>query len=117
MSEGDDASVLRVRLESTAEFYERVRSSAADKNVLSIRNEEEVSHLFAPDNVRLVRAVGELHPTTVANLAASLDRDPTEVEPLLRTLEQYGLVDLVEDDGTIRPEPLYDSVEITIPLG
>ncbi|WP_435319705.1 hypothetical protein [Haloarchaeobius sp. TZWSO28] len=109
-----EPETLQVRLESAEEFYARL--GGGDRDALSIRSEEELARLFAPNNLRVLRALTEEHPTTVARLTATLDHDLEDVNQRLQALESFGLVELVEHDKSVRPVPKFDEIEVTIPL-
>ncbi|WP_435359716.1 hypothetical protein [Haloarchaeobius sp. DFWS5] len=105
---------LKIRLESAEEFYARLGSG--DNEALSVRSEEELGRLLAPSHLRMLRIIGDQHPTTIAAVADTEGRDPEEVERVLSVLAQYDLLTLAEHGDAVRPIPRYDELQIEVPL-
>ena len=70
---------------------------------------EAVSRIHTPENKALLAILREEKPANVKELAAKLDRAPSNVLRTLRTLERRGFVELHPAGGrSLRPEATFE---------
>lgn len=80
------------------------------------------ANLFTEENRQLLKVIAEQHPQSIAELEKLTRRKASNLSRTLKKLEQYGLVRLVESEGSgrgkrpIRPELLVDSVNVSLSL-
>lgn len=79
------------------------------------------ANVFSEENRHLLKVISEEHPQLIAELEKLTHRKASNLSRTLRTLEQYGVVRLVEGVAAkgrkpLRPEVLVDSVNVSLTL-
>ena len=93
-------------------------AEAADSEpTLSIENLETFGRVFRSTNLELLEAIVDHQPTSIRDLARTVDRHPPEVLDNVHELADYGLIELEEDGRSKRPVIWYDEIDVDIPLG
>lgn len=79
------------------------------------------ANVFSEENRHLLKVISEEHPQSIAELEKLTQRKASNLSRTLRTLEQYGVVRLVEGETPkgrkpLRPEVMVDSVSVSFML-
>jgi len=78
---------------------------------------ESFGKVLSGSNQRLLREILATRPASLTALAETTGREVSNLSRTLRTMERYGLVRLNKGpNGTIRPDVLYDKVEVNLHL-
>lgn len=85
-------------------------------SVLSVESIETLGRIFRPTNLELLGAIREHEPESIRELARRVDRHPPEVHDNVTELEDYGLVELVDEGRARRPLVWYDELDVDVPL-
>lgn len=80
---------------------------------LSIESLDTLGRIFRPTNLELLEAIGEHEPESIRELARLVDRHPPEVTENVHELNDYGLIELVEDGRALKPTLWYDEIEFS----
>lgn len=85
---------------------------------LSIESLDTFGRIFRPTNLELLEAIGEHGPDSIRELARLVDRHPPEVTENVHELNDYGLIELVEEGRALKPTLWYDEIEFSgdVPL-
>lgn len=85
---------------------------------LSIESLDTFGRIFRPTNLELLEAIGEHEPDSIRELARLVDRHPPEVTENVHELNDYGLIELVEDGRALKPTLWYEEIEFSgdVPL-
>lgn len=62
-----------------------------------------VAEVLSDRNRALLRAIAETHPPTLAEVAQTTGREPSNLSRTLNTLSKYGLVELRRRGKTVQP--------------
>ena len=62
-----------------------------------------VAEVLSDQNRALLRIISETKPKSMADLAISTGRQPSNISRTLKTMSTYGLVDLHRENSHIRP--------------
>jgi predicted transcriptional regulator len=86
---------------------------------LCIESLEIFGQIFRPTNLELLEAIVEHEPTSIRDLARTVDRHPPDVTDNVHELTDYGLIELETNGRAKRPTVWYDAIEISgdVPLG
>lgn len=85
------------RFNAASEFLDNILDSPDQypKNTaVFLWSDEELSHLFTKQRMKIVRKVSENDYESITELASDLKRDPSLVRKDLKLLEEYGIVKL-----------------------
>ena len=63
-----------------------------------------------------MRAILDHEPSSIRELARSVDRHPPEVLDDVHELADYGLLELESEGRATRPVVWYDELDVSIPL-
>ena len=83
---------------------------------LSFETTDQLAQVFTPRAIDLLHAIAQDEPASIREAARLVDRDIKQVSENLERLEEYGIVDFVEDGRAKRPIVLYDKIDIQLPL-
>lgn len=86
-------------------------------STLSIEDLQTFGRIFRPTNLELLEAITTHEPESIRELARTVDRHPPEVLDNINELEDYGLVELLEEGRSKRPTVWYDEISVDMPLG
>lgn len=88
----------------------------ARDSTLSVESTDTLGRIFRTTNLELLRAISEHEPESIRALARAVDRHPPDVLENITELEDYGLVELREENGAKRPVLWYDNITVDISL-
>lgn len=78
---------------------------------------ESFAKILSARNRELLRVIAEHAPQSLEELAEITGRAKSNLSRTLRTMEQYGLVQLNRAErGRVVPRVVYDRVELDVPL-
>ena len=77
---------------------------------------ETFGRVFRSTNLELLEAIVEHNPSSIRELARSVDRNPPEVLENVHELADYGLLELEADGQAKRPVVWYDEIDVDLPL-
>jgi predicted transcriptional regulator len=75
----------------------------ADEPKIWFTSMRSLAEVLSDDNRALLRAIVQTHPETIAALAETVGRAPSNVSRTLKTMAQYGLVELHREQNAVRP--------------
>lgn len=64
---------------------------------------ESVGQVLSGQNQELLRIIRDSHPQSLTELEKTSGRKKSNLSRTLKTLSNYGIVDLVREKGTVRP--------------
>ncbi|OJU86797.1 MAG: transcriptional regulator [Burkholderiales bacterium 66-5] len=64
---------------------------------------KSLAEVLSDDNRALLRVIAETEPASISVLAQATGRKPGNLSRTLRTLSNYGIVDLQRESNTVRP--------------
>jgi len=104
----------------TADAFEQaLAGETPDENVprrLSFETTDQLAQVFTPRAIDLLHAIAREAPASIREAARLVDRDVKQVSENLERLEQYGVVEFVEEGRAKRPVVPYDEIDIRLPL-
>jgi len=115
---------LKVGIASYKEMKARTLAIAKGKHKVS-KNEPKVWFISAESfakvlsnkNRALLDLIIESHPESITDLAEKAGRKKSNLSRTLKTMENYGLIELKKSDGKIIPKVLYRNVLLEMPIG
>ena len=79
---------------------------------------ESFARILSNRNRALLATIATTHPLSLQELAHQTGRKSSNLSRTLKTMERYGFVSLCRGErGRIRPEVLYQSISLELPLG
>lgn len=66
-----------------------------------------LAEVLSDKNRELVRLIAEKHPESVAELARETGRDKGNLTRTLQRLASYGIVELREENNTVKPVAIF----------
>jgi len=90
---------------------------AEANSTLTVESLDTYSRVFRGTNLELLEAINTHEPESIRELARAVDRHPPEVLENITELENYGLVELIEEGRSKRPVVWYDEINVEMPLG
>ena len=64
---------------------------------------ESLGQILSGQNQQLLRLIRDKHPLSLTELETISGRKKSNLSRTLKTLSYYGIVDLIRENGTIRP--------------
>ena len=64
---------------------------------------KSLAEVLSDDNRALLRVIAETEPASISALAQATGRKPGNLSRTLRTMSNYGIVDLERERNTVRP--------------
>ena len=64
---------------------------------------ESLGQLLSGQNQKLLRLIRDRHPASIVELEAMSGRKKSNLSRTLKTLSNYGIVDLIKEKGMVRP--------------
>jgi predicted transcriptional regulator len=116
---------LEVRVQPTEEIrqeaLEKVEAlergeDVEEMHVLNLSSERELSRLMSEKNLELLHAIAEHEPSSMRELADTVDRDFREVHRNLKELEKLEVVEFEEEGSAKKPRVWYDNIEVKFEL-
>jgi predicted transcriptional regulator len=104
----------------TAEAFEQALSdSVPDEDAshrLSFETTDQLAQVFTPRAIDLLQTIAQEEPASIRETARLVDRDIKQVSENLDRLNEYGIVEFVDEGRAKRPVVLYDEIDIQLPL-
>lgn len=72
------------------------------------------ARVLSEENLALLKAIRELHPVSIEELAKAVGKLQPNVSRSLHTMEPYGLVTLVKRGRTVMPETAIEHVTMDV---
>lgn len=123
-----DKKVVKIGIMSLAKYKERTIAIAKGKYKRK-KNEpktwftsmKSLANTLSEDNQYLLKLIADLHPQSIKELETATGRKANNLLRTLRTMENYGLVKLVEGQPgkgrtPLIPQVVYDMADIQISL-
>jgi predicted transcriptional regulator len=76
----------------------------------------DLHRVTRPKSLELLRAIVRHEPESIRETARLVGRDVSQVHRNLTELEEFHLIELVEDGHAKRPVVWYDAIDIDLPL-
>lgn len=73
---------------------------------------KSLAEVLSDDNRALLRVIRETQPESIAKLAATTGRKPSNLSRTLGTMSRYGIVEMQRSDRTVRPIAKADGFRI-----
>ena len=83
---------------------------------LSFKTTDQLAQVFTPRAIDLLQAIAQEEPASIREATRLVDRDIKQVSENLDRLEEYGVVEYVQEGQAKRPVVPYDEVDIQLPL-
>lgn len=83
---------------------------------LSFETTDQLAQVFTPRAIDLLQAIAREEPASIREAARLVDRDIKQVSENLVRLEEYGVVEFVQEGRAKRPVVPYDEIDIQLPL-
>ena len=64
---------------------------------------QSMAQVLSSENQKLLRIITDQEPASLKELAQASGRQPGNLSRTLKTLARYGIVDLVKQNGTVKP--------------
>ncbi|MDP2226586.1 MAG: hypothetical protein Q8J78_03815 [Moraxellaceae bacterium] len=64
---------------------------------------KSLAEVLSDDNRALLKVITELKPESIAALAVATGRKPSNLSRTLKTMSNYGIVDLKRENNHVRP--------------
>jgi predicted transcriptional regulator len=104
----------------TAEAFEQALGDGVpDEDAprrLSFETTDQLAQVFTPRAIDLLQAIAQEEPASIRETARLVDRDIKQVSENLKRLEEYGIVEFVDEGRAKRPVVPYDEIDIQLPL-
>jgi predicted transcriptional regulator len=101
----------------TLETAEAVAEGQPDENrVVAFEDTTAIQRLLTPKRLELLKSVMADPPASLRQLAARLDRSPSEVHSDVHLLADYDIIEVETVGRAKRPSVPYDSIEIEVTL-
>lgn len=104
----------------TADAFERALGGNGDEahapRRLSFETTDQLAQVFTPRAIDLLRAIAREEPESIREAARLVERDIKQVSENLERLDEYGVVEFVEEGRAKRPVVPYDEIDIRLPL-
>jgi len=104
----------------TVEAFEQALDDGAHKEDaprrLSFENTDQLAQVFTPRAIDLLKAVAQAEPASIREASRLVNRDIKQVSKNLERLEEYGIVEFVDEGRAKRPVAPYDEIDIQLLL-
>lgn len=77
---------------------------------------DQLAQVFTPRAIDLLQVIAQEEPTSIREAARLTDRDIKQVSENLERLEEYAVVEFVQEGRAKRPVVRYDEIDIQLPL-
>lgn len=110
--EGDilKKNVMKIGILSREDYRKRTTAIAkekykarADEPKVWFESMESLGQILSGQNQELLRLIRDSHPPSLTELETMSGRRKSSLSRTLKTLSNYGIVDLVREKGTVRP--------------
>jgi len=83
---------------------------------LSFETTDQLAHVFTPRAIDLLQVIAQKEPPSIRATARLVDRDIKQVSENLERLEEYSIVEFVDNGRAKQPVVEYDEIDIQLPL-
>ncbi|TQQ83279.1 transcriptional regulator [Halonotius terrestris] len=83
---------------------------------LSFETTDQLAQVFTPRAIDLLQVIAQEEPASIRETARLVDRDIKQVSENLERLEEYHVVEFVDEGRAKRPVVKYDEIDIQLPL-
>jgi len=83
---------------------------------LSFETTDQLAQVFTPRAIDLLQTIAQKEPASIREAARLVDRDIKQVSENLDRLEEYSVIEFVENGKAKRPVVDYDEIDIQLPL-
>jgi len=83
---------------------------------LSFETTDQLAHVFTPRAIDLLQTIAQKEPASIREAARLVDRDIKQVSENPDRLEEYSVIEFVENGKAKRPVVDYDEIDIQLPL-
>jgi len=83
---------------------------------LSFETTDQLAQVFTPRAIDLLQVIAQEEPASIREAARLVDRDIKQVSANLERLEEYEIVEFVENGRAKQPIVGYDEIDIQLPL-
>lgn len=97
-------------------MLETIETGTDGERLVAFEDAEAIQRLLTPKRLELLKSVMEDPPESLRQLAARLERSPSEVHGDVHLLEEYGIVRLEAAGRAKRPVVPYETIEIEVTL-
>ena len=117
--------VKKVVIEPQDEFFEEIKAAliehregkSVELDYISFGSIEDLNRILTPGRKQLLDAVKRFKPRSLHQLARILGRDYKNVYKDAVLLEKAGFLDLRKEGRNLKPEVLYDEIEVALKVG
>lgn len=83
---------------------------------------KSLAHVLSEENQRLLKLIADINPQSIRDLETATGRKANNLLRTLRTMENYGFVELLKGNqgrgrAALIPKVIYDSVDINVSFG
>lgn len=89
---------------------------APDEPKIWFSSLESLAQVLSEKNRLLIEIIAEAQPASIAELEALTGRRQSNLSRTLKTMAQYGLVELHREGRTVVPRALYDRIQVDVPV-
>jgi len=104
----------------TAEAFEQALGDGVPEEDaprrLSFENTDQLAQVLTPRAIDLLQAIAQEEPDSIREATRLVNRDIKQVSENLERLEEYGIVEFVNEGRAKRPVVPYDEIDIQLPL-
>lgn len=104
----------------TAEAFEQALDDGVPNEEtprrLSFETTDQLAQVFTPRAIDLLQAIAQKEPASIRETTRLVDRDIKQVSENLDRLEEYGIVEFIDEGRAKRPVVPYDEIDIQLPL-
>jgi predicted transcriptional regulator len=112
-------SIGAVQQRTADAFKEALAGNSPDEDAprrLSFETTDQLAYVFTPRAIDLLHAIAQEEPASIREAARLVDRDIKQVSENLERLEEYGVVEFLDEGRAKRPVVPYDEIDIQLPL-
>jgi len=103
-------NIMKIGVLSREEYQKRTIAIAKgeikpkeDDPKVFFESMESIGQVLSGQNQELLRMIKDKHPVSLTQLEMLSGRKKSNLSRTLKTLSNYGIVDLVREKGTVRP--------------
>jgi predicted transcriptional regulator len=112
-------SISAVQQRTAEAFEQALGDDAPEEDAprrLSFENTDQVAQVLTPRAIDLLQAIAQEEPASIREATRLVNRDIKQVSENLERLEEYGIVEFVNEGRAKRPVVPYDEIDIQLPL-
>lgn len=105
------ASVVDQRARSLA-IASGTRKRSADEPKFWFASVTSMARVLSDENMALLKVLRELEPDSMDTLATAVGKHAPNVSRSMHAMAAYGLVELVKNGRTVRPQATFDHLSV-----